>query len=141
MSYDLTHGERLEVEQARDQAARDAEAHYHPQLVRTAFETAVAGRTSAEELDAFLADLNLGGFIRADQVDIAKVRSRADQFLGVTSTSTGTGRSRSTVADATARRAAARADDRLLKTGGPVAQVMAERANARLHPRSRGGAQ
>lgn len=69
------------VTEAKRQAQAEADAHYRPQLVRTAFAFVLHGRLDAAELTERLDDLNLSRFITADgEVDLDKVRSKAAEM-------------------------------------------------------------
>jgi hypothetical protein len=77
------------VAEARDTARQEAEtaatAKYAPRLAETAFRVAIGTRKSQEDVDEFIADLNLPRFLTDEgQVDTAKVLARVEQFAPVT---------------------------------------------------------
>jgi hypothetical protein len=71
------------VAEARDTARQEAEtaatAKYAPRLAETAFRVAIGTRKSQEDVDEFIADLNLPRFLTDEgQVDTAKVLARVE---------------------------------------------------------------
>jgi len=85
----LTAASRSDMEKAVDEARqttqREADAKYLPLLAETAFRVAIGDRRPQNEVDDFIADLNLSRFLTDDgQVDTAKVLSRVEQFAPAT---------------------------------------------------------
>lgn len=69
------------VKEARTTTTAEIEAKYRPMLAETAFRVAIGDRKPKNEVDDFIADLNLTRFLNDDgQVDTAKVLSRVEQF-------------------------------------------------------------
>lgn len=70
-------------------AAQDsADAKYRPLLAETAFRVAIGDRKTQDEVDDFIADLNLSRFLTDDgHVDTAKVLARVEQFAPAKGTS------------------------------------------------------
>lgn len=77
------------VADASEKATADADAKYRPMLVETAFRVAIGDRKPKNEVDDFIADLNLSRFLTDDgTVDTAKVLARVDQFTPAKGTTT-----------------------------------------------------
>jgi hypothetical protein len=69
------------VNEAKTAAQAEVEAKYRPMLAETAFRVAIGDRKPQNEVDDFIADLNLTRFLNEDgQVDTAKVLARVEQF-------------------------------------------------------------
>lgn len=77
------------VEEAKTQASTAADEKYRPLIAETAFRVAIGDRKPKDEVDDFIADLNLSRFLTDDgTVDTAKVLARVDQFAPVKGTTT-----------------------------------------------------
>lgn len=71
--------------EAAEAAKKEADAEYRPKLAETAFRVAIGDRKTADEVNDFIADLNLARFLTdGGDVDTAKVLARVEQFAGKT---------------------------------------------------------
>lgn len=83
LDYELSSDKDKAVADATKKAVEDAAALYRPQLAETAFRVAIGDQKTAEEVDDFVADLNLERFLDdKGGVDVAKVLARVQQFTG-----------------------------------------------------------
>lgn len=71
--------------QARQDAEQAADAKYKPMLAETAFRIAIGDRKTEDEVNEFIADLNLPRFLTDDgRVDTARVLARVAEFAPAT---------------------------------------------------------
>ena len=69
------------VNEAKTSTQAEMDAKYRPMLAETAFRVAIGDRKPENEVDDFIADLNLARFLNDDgKVDTAKVLARVEQF-------------------------------------------------------------